>query len=64
MHGTTQKLNCISFVDPLQKWKKELEKNREKILGGLEKKEKKEREKKEKEKKEVDWTSGLQLLFA
>lgn len=36
-----------------QRWKKELEKNREKILGGGEKKEKekdKEKEKKEKEK--------------
>lgn len=41
-----------------QRWKKELEKNREKILGGGEKKEKekdkeKEKKEKEKEKKEV-----------
>ncbi|XP_062342720.1 protein FAM133 isoform X1 [Osmerus eperlanus] len=43
------------FEDQMHgKWKKELEKNREKILGGLEKKEKKEREKKEKEKKEKE----------
>lgn len=43
----------FKLVTNFQRWKKELEKNREKILGGGEKKEKekdKEKEKKEKEK--------------
>lgn len=36
-----------------QRWKKELEKNREKVLGGGDKKEKEKEKDKDKEKKEV-----------
>lgn len=51
--GETEDLG-FQFVMSLQRWRKELEKNREKILGGGEKKEKEKEKEKEKKEKEKD----------